>query len=253
MHSLTRAPALGPTNFLGSPFELVASVQIDQRALALASEWSGGTEQAKTLVLESGETNNDTLRFSWRVRWAPPGNWREDIRFSAEHIDVFLVRDDLAAVFVAGQRVLFTNRPDEFSSWPRGSAESGRYFTLPTIASRMQEVPLLFPPFPVEEWSFTELSVQPGNIEETRTIRISRRPGLKHDVEDRRSGYWLGVHEYEVAVDARSGIVRRFIGIASRAVVASIEITELSFDAHPDDDAFGFLPPAHSKIVAAGV
>lgn len=250
---MTRAPALGPTYFLDLPFELVASVQIDQKALTLAYEPSGRKEQAKTLELQSGSSINNILRFSWRVRWAPPRNWREDIRFSAEHADVVLVREDLAAVFVAGQRILYTNRPDEFSSWPRGSAESGRYFTLPTIAARMQEVPLLFPPFPTEDWSFTEVSPQPGSYEQTRTIRISRRSGLKQDVHDRRSGYWLGVQEYEVAVDVRSGIILRFIGIVSNVVVGKLEVTELSLNTDRDDTSFEFRPPVQSTIVASGV
>lgn len=256
MNALTRPTAFGPAHFLGVPFELVAAVWIDLKEIARVSSNHARDQSIRTLTIPEDATGGDSLSRTLHVWWSPPNNWREDITHDTEHVDVIVVRGDYAMTFLAAQQELFTNRPGAFASWPHAQSAFGNAFAraleVPTVVSRMQGFPLLYPPFPTEAWSFTELTSQPGDFGASAAMRVSRRRPPKPEGEEGQSGYWFGVDEYEVVVDTRTGIIVRLTGFAESAVVGSIQVTKLSLDARSDDDAFTFLPPPRTRIVAVG-
>lgn len=256
MNSLTRATAFGPAHFLSVPFELVASVWIDLKEIARAGATRARDESTRTLTVPGDVAGGDSLSRTLHVWWSPPNSWREDISHDTEHVDVIVVRGDCAMTFLAAQQELFTNRPADFPSCPHSASSSGhlfsRFLEIPTVISRMQGFPLLFPPFPTDAWSLTRLAAQPSDFGASAVLRVLRRRPPRPEGEDAQSGFWFGVDEYEVVIDTRTGIIVRFTGFAGSAVVGSIQVTRLSLDVRSEDDPFTFLPPPRTRIVAVG-
>src|SRR2546423_9387162 len=94
----------------------------------------------------SGTTNDEQVRFTWRVWWAPPTLWRDDLTWPNGETTVIIVRPDDALAYVSMQRTLYTSEPASAGAYATVRAPDGMH--LPTVADRLVEVPLLRPPLP---------------------------------------------------------------------------------------------------------
>jgi hypothetical protein len=234
--------------------ELAATASVDDAALTrlgLRAAAARGVhpESMRVYAADHAGDGGGGSRWTWRVWWAPPSRWRDELTWPGRGTEVSVVRDDAALTFLPAQRMLYTTEPVapdrgwELVPPPVGIME------LPTIANRSAVFPLIHPPLPEAEWAFTTLVQQDEyHGRPTRRVRATRRDDALLRDAPGTSGYWPGVDEYECQVDDALGILLRLTGIAEGASVATIGVDEVRVDAPFPPDIFDFVPPRGTRI-----
>lgn len=190
----------------------------------------------------SADHDNPWHRNKWRVWWRKPSCWRDDIVQDwggATH----LACGALSSVYVAQLRTLYTNqRPDGFLAQVKHALGGRNYFSLPTVESRLREIPLVDPSFLASGWELTVLD------ERTHEGRKAVRVRAKRLVAEPRLSHWDYIKEYEILVDAERGILLRYAGIVDGEEAGIMSVRSVRFDEPIPDDVFFHEPPEGTKI-----
>jgi hypothetical protein len=232
--------------------ELRATVSNDGFALARASARAAdalGREPGSIRSYSVGATGPGREQFVWRVWWAPPSSWRDEITWRDDLTDVALVRDDVSLIYVAGQRTMYTNEvPQGSEAWQLGHPPPG-IVELPTVENRLAVFPLFRPPLPESEWLFETSREETYLGRRLRRVRAVRRPNAHQSRALHGLGYWLGINEYECLVDDELRMLMSFRGIADGRDAAVIVVDAVSTNASLPKNIFSFEPPPGSRIV----
>ena len=230
--------------------ELAATASFDSAALARAMSRrmavgnQAGPDAVVRLHGSAGDpSGNAWVSHKWRVWWSPPTLWRDDLTWPNGQTTVIIVRPDAALAYVSMQRTLYTSEPAPSGTPPR--PPDGMH--LPTVADRLTEFPLIRPRLPESEWELATLGKEVFAGRATRRVRATRRPGAASG-EERESGYWAGVDEYECLIDDELEILLRLTGMADGAAVATISADTVRVDAPLPADIFGYTPPPGTQI-----
>lgn len=231
--------------------ELTARGSYDASALA---QLVAGNAKARrvgeneSVRLYGPPSNADSgVDFTWRIWWALPDWWRDDLTWPNGHTTVIIVRPGASLASVSMQETLYTSEPA--APAPRGHAQPSAGMHLPTVADRLAEFPLLRPPLPSSEWEVVTLGHEVYNGREVRRVRATRRSDVLPVGGSGMSGYWPVVGEYECLVDDALRILVRFSGIAGGVPVAVISADEVRADAPLPAEIFTFSPRAGTRIV----
>lgn len=233
--------------------ELAATASLDGAALARAMsrtrptgpEW--GPDSVLLFGSDLDESDDPWMRYKWRVWWAPPTLWRDDLTWSNGETTVIIVRADTALAYVSMQRTLYTSeRLDATEQRERVLPPDGMH--LPTLDQRLAEFPLIRPRLPGSDWELTTVGPELYMGRVAHRVRATRRADSVRTEDPRQSGYWPGVDEYECVVDDALGILLTVIGMVDGVPVASISVEHVSADAPLPAGTFDFAPPPGTRI-----
>jgi hypothetical protein len=188
-------------------------------------------------------------RFTWRVWWAPPSRWRDELTWPEGQTDVAVVRSDARMIYLAAQRTLYTSElVSRDSRWEIVPAPAG-VFELPTLDNRFAVFPLIRPPLPERAWEFATVKdgeTYAGRV--TRRVRVTRR-ALSRVTEVRPDpGYLPLADEYECLIDDELRLVMRLRAIVSGEPVAEVSVDDIRLDSAIPPDTFSFVPPTDARI-----
>jgi len=235
-----------------SSLELAATAFYDAAALARAMSRTTATGKeagpgAVRLYGPAGDASGDAwVRYKWRVWWAPPAPWRDDLTWPNGQTTVIIVRTDAALAYVSMQRTLYTSERLAAAARERVLPPDG--MQLPTVADRLAEFPLMGPRLPASEWQLATLGETEHIGRVARRVRATRRAGAVPAEELARSGYWPGIDEYECLVDDGLQILLRLTGMVDGVPVATVSADDVRVDAPLPVDTFAFAPPAGTRI-----
>jgi hypothetical protein len=193
------------------------------------------------------------VRFTWRVWWAPPSLWRDELTWPNGETTVIIVRSDASLSYVSMHETLYTSEPLATPARVGAQPHNGRGFPtegmhLPTIADRLEEFPLIRPQLPPSEWELTTLGDELYMGRAVRRVRATRRAGSS-PAEDRPfSRSWLDLDDYEYLVDDDLQILVQLTGIADRLPIGRISADHINVDTLPAADTFAFDPPPGTRI-----
>ena len=137
--------------------ELRGSASQDGSALArnaVRVAEAGGRSSRSYRVYASGGDAPVQESYDWRLWWAVPDRWRDEIIWASGATDIALVRGEAALTYVAAMSTMYTSDaigPDE--RWARVDPPVG-ITELPTIENRLGVFQVFRPPLPTSEWSF---------------------------------------------------------------------------------------------------
>ena len=189
-------------------------------------------------------------RYTWRVLWAPPLHWRDELTWPEGQTDVAIVRPEVRMIYLAAQKTLYASEPLSYRNDLDVSPAPPGIFELPTLENRFAAFPLVRPPFPATEWDFLTLEeAAPHNGRTTRRVRATRIANSPAARERLPSGFWPGVDEYECLVDDSRRIVMRLTGIVDETPVAILAVDGVRTNVSLRPDQFDFDPPAGTRIV----
>jgi len=231
--------------------ELAATVSYDPAALGRALSRAGASNDkaARGTIRLYGETGSGSgdawVRYRWRVWWAPPTLWRDELTWSNGESTVIIVRNEVAVAYVSMQRTLYTSEPIAATAQDRVLPPDG--MKLPTIAERVSEFPLTRP-LPKSEWEVTTLAQEWHMGRVTRRLRARRRAAAPPAADPQQSGYWPGVDEYECVVDDALQVLLSVTGLDDGVPVATISADDVRIDTPISPETFTFAPPRGTLI-----
>jgi hypothetical protein len=228
-------------------YDAAALARVQSRAVARNRVGADAVRLYGATSDASGTTNNDErVRFTWRVWWAPPTLWRDDLTWPNGETTVIIVRPDDALAYVSMQRTLYTSEPASAGASATARAPDGMH--LPTVADRLVEFPLLRPPLPASEWTLATLDQEVYLGRVVRRVRATRRADATSAEGPQPSRFWPGVDEYECLVDDSLGISLSITGAVDGVPAATIAADAIRVDVPFPADVFAFLPPAGTRI-----
>lgn len=224
---------------------------------AMQRLWEDDDEKrgGRSVLLTLGAANAPTSasdgwgRYTWKVWWAPPSHYRDELSIPGVPTDVAVVRRNEGMLYLAGSRTLYTNGPlpndDRLEIIPPPPGA----FEVPTLENRFQLFPLIQPPLPSSAWQFATVAERElfgGRV--TRRVRVTRRSGANAPGERLHPGYMPLVDEYECIVDDERRIILRFSAISSDRPIAVVVADDVRVDSTFPPDIFEFTPPDGARI-----
>lgn len=186
------------------------------------------------------------LTYDWRVWWASPAFWRDDLTYWNSKTSVCIVRPDAAMAYVPQQQTLYTSERLEETGQRKRVPPRG--MQLPTLEDRFLEFPLVRPRLPTSDWRLTTVGQELYMGRMAHRVLATRKPDSVRASDPRQSGYWAGVDEYECVIDNALHLVLSVTGMVDNVRVASISVDHLSVDTPIPPGTFDFVPPVGTRI-----
>jgi hypothetical protein len=188
---------------------------------------------------------DQSYRHNWRLWWRKPSCWRDDVIWDNGAIAVNVICGDLASAYISPLRTVYTNlRPAELFARLRNTFTFRVKHRVPTLANRLQQVPLVDPSFLVDGWALTVLGERNHAGRKALSIRAIRLDeGVRPEV-------WDFVEEYHVLADLERGVLLRYAGIVAGREAGVFSVRSVCFDEPVTDEVFTYKPPAGTRILA---
>jgi hypothetical protein len=232
--------------------EVAAVIELDSAALEKALSRTLFTREARGTdsipIVQGGDGDANWLRYEWRVWWASPTLWRDDIVYANGATITTIVRPDAALTYISMQQTRYTSERVGAHEL-RAPASPFDSMQLPTVAGRLQEFPLIRPRLPASDWQLAAGGETLYLGRPARIVRATRRTNSVRSDDGSLSGYWPGIEEYECVVDDELQIVLSVVGTMTGASVAKISVEHLNVDAPVASGIFRFSAPARTRVV----
>lgn len=235
--------------------ELRATASYDSRALARlmtnasAVRQGNGPNSVRLYGAAATTSGNERESYVWRIWWAPPSSWSEELILSGGDTTMMILRAHKALAYVSLQHTLYTSEATAAGVNERGRPTDA--MRIPTVAERVAEFPLINPRLPISAWELTQLRQETYLGRPTRRVRAVRRSAAYSAEDADALGYWAAVDEYEYLVDDSLHIVLSLVAIADGVQVATISTDCVRVDAPCPAEMTTFTPPDGTRTVIA--
>ncbi len=242
-----------PASFSTIDLECAVETRSDlfKRALQRAiPDFADRVAEGSITMLEAHHSQSSSGRenpqsgYEWRVWWRKPSCWRDDIIWETGATAVSIVCHALSSTYVSPLGSLYTNQQST-SPFARLSSLFGMRgdYTLPTVANRLEPIPLIDPSFFAQGWALTMLD----------QVSYADRTALRLTAARVDAIYppclWEGVDDYELLVDRERGILLRCAGMIDGEAANVFSVRSVRFDEPISDDIFSHQPPAGTKLI----
>ena len=189
-----------------------------------------------------GSPSGEALDEVWRVWWKKPDCWRDEFVRGTTPVSVNMVRGRVASTYISTFREVYTNDPS-LGGKTRRKAGRAPAIRLPSIASQLEQIALLQPPFSASGWTLRVLDETQFLNRSVIHIDAQRTAAAPHHP------YWEGVDRFTAFVDAERGLPLRMAAIVAGAEAATHTAHSIRFDQPIDEGTFQIDPPAGAAVV----